>query len=90
MTKEIGFMGFQLVVSPDVVLAVSASIEIIVWIASVLLHIIDILAHCYANAGNGFSTIIADEYIAVLNALFRDYLAHIRMAMGLRLGRPAE
>jgi len=61
MTKEIGFM--VLIVSPDVVGAIRASIAIIVRIATILLHIIDVLATYYTRAGDSVSAIIADEYI---------------------------
>jgi hypothetical protein len=61
MTKEIGFM--ILIVSPEIVLAVSASVAVIVRVATILLHIRDVLAACYARAGDSVSAIIADEYI---------------------------
>jgi len=74
ITKEIGLM--LLVVSPDVVLAVGTPIAIIVWVAPVLLHIVNEFSVYYASAGDRITTIIAHKCVGVLNAFLWNYLAH--------------
>jgi len=65
-----------LVVSPDIVLAVGASVAIIVGVAPVLLHIVNELSVYYASAGDRIRTIVAHECVGILNAFLWDYLAH--------------
>jgi hypothetical protein len=65
-----------LVVSPDVVLAVRASVAIIVGVTPVLLHIIYELSVYYASAGDRITTIVAHKCVGVLNAFLGNYLAH--------------
>ena len=65
-----------LVVSPDIVLAVGASVAIIVGVAPVLLHIVNELSVYYASAGDRIRTIVAHEYVVILNAFFGNYCTH--------------
>jgi hypothetical protein len=74
MTKVIGFM--VLVVCPNIVLAISTTILVVVWVTAVFLDVVNHLAIQHARARDWISAIIASEDVAILNAFFGNYCAH--------------
>ena len=71
MTKVIGFM--ILVVCPNVVLTVCATITVVVWVTAIFFYVVDHFSVHNAAAGNLIPAVIANELIIVFNTLLGNY-----------------
>lgn len=72
MVKEI----ITLVVCPNIVLAIGATILVVVWVTAVFFDVVNHLSIQHARARDWISAIIASEDVAILNAFFGNYCAH--------------